>query len=734
MTRAGLAWASVTAFFCSVAFTAFVFLPSAGAQTTREGVLQETISDNFARQESTTTYSLRSGGRATTVLPTSPVSATTGDRVAVTGTMHEGELVGSFTKEQDLTPEAELVAPRKVAVLLIKFPGDAAQPWPLGKTREEVFTGEMSANTFFQEESYGRIALAGKVSPEGDVFGWFTLHPPTGGCEPETWDVEAREAAEDAGISLTGYDHIVYVSTFQLSCPWLGLASLGGGTANINGTLGGVHVISHELGHNLLLNHAGSWSCTKGGARVQISDSCVTSEYGDVFDVMGNVGTRHSSAWNLRKLGVISLANNIETVTADGTYALKAALTATPAPKVLRIARANSPPGGIVSWYYLEIRQMGGLFENVNDATMDGVSIRATAEGSSPETLLIDCNPATATFADAPLPVGHTFSDGDVHVTVLSAGGGTASVSIGFGAFVDSEAPTAPTALSASQDATGVKLQWSASDDNVDVTRYVVFRDGSEIGTTPTTAFTDANATMGLHAYTVYAEDEAGNRSPGSAAKSVNVTPAPPSIPTYALTVRLGGGGSGNVGDGTGAIACPPTCTHSYAEGTQVTLAATPAPGSKFAGWLGGGCTGTGPCQITIGADRALTATFVKAPPAPTRLQIERVRSRVVRSGCATATALLPRVLDLSCAKLEVAVGGTISGRARGVVGVDVSAHFHGRRVSATKNARIVRGHWRALLVLAGAERTRKAGIYVTARFKGSPGVRSGYAERRVVP
>jgi hypothetical protein len=732
-TRAAFAWTLATAFFFSVACTAFVFPPSAEAQTTREGVLRETIADSFVRNESTTTYSLLSGGAATTVVPTSPVAATTGDRVAVTGTMHEGELVGSLAKEQDLTPEAELVAPRKVAVLLIKFPGDPAQPWPLAQTREEVFTGQKSANTFFQEESFGKIALAGEVNPDGDVFGWFTLNAPTSGCDTETWDAEAREAAEGAGISFSGYDHIVYVSTFQPSCPWLGLATLGGGTANINGTSGGVHVISHELGHNLNLNHAGSWSCTKGGVRVPISNSCVASEYGDVFDVMGNVSTRHSSAWNLRRLGVISLANNIETVSADGTYTLKATLTATPAPKVLRIARADSPPGGLLSWYYLEIRQMGGLFENVDDATMDGVSIRATAEGSSPETLLIDCNPATTTFADAPLPVGHTFSDGDVHITVLSAGGGTASVSVGFGAFTDSEAPTAPTGLSASQDATGVKLQWSASEDNVGVTRYVVFRDGSEIGTTPITAFTDANAAVGLHAYTVYADDEAGNRSPESAPKvfSVADTEAPtvptapadppagqekaaPGVPAYSLTVRLGGGGSGSVGDGTGAIACPPTCSHSYAEGTRVALAATPAPGSKFAGWLGGGCAGAGACQLTIGTDRALTATFVKAPPARAGLRIGRVRSRAVRSN------------------LEVAVGGTIAGRARGVV--DVSAHLPRRRVSATESARIAHGSWQALLVLPGSALADGARIDVTARFKGSPGVRSDHTERRAVP
>jgi hypothetical protein len=317
--------------------------PLAGAQITREGILRATISENFARHESKTTYSLRSGGKATPLIPTAPVSASTGDRVEATGTMHEGRLVGQVTQVQDLTPEADLVEPRKVAVLLIRFPGDAAQPWSLERARREVFTGERSANAFLEEESWGRIALAGKASEEGDVFGWYTVNAPSG-CEEETWNAEARAAAESEGISLAGYDHIIYMSTFQLSCTWLGRASLGGGTVSINGTFGGSQVIAHELGHNLSMRHAGSWTCSKGGARVPVSSSCVTSEYGDPFDVMGNLGMRHSSAWNLRIFGLVRLADgSVETVNSDGTYTLQSALNPSPEPHVLRIARADSP-------------------------------------------------------------------------------------------------------------------------------------------------------------------------------------------------------------------------------------------------------------------------------------------------------------------------------------------------------------------------------------------------------
>ena len=76
---------------------------------------------------------------------------------------------------------------------------------------------------------------------------------------------------------------------------------------------------------------------------------------------------------------------------------------------------------------------------------------------------------------------------------------------------------------------------------------------------------------------------------------------------TYALTVTRGGTGSGTVAGGT--ISCGTTCTATYASGTTVTLTATPAAGSRFAGWSGA-CTGTGSCVLGMTANRSVVATF----------------------------------------------------------------------------------------------------------------------------
>ena len=59
---------------------------------------------------------------------------------------------------------------------------------------------------------------------------------------------------------------------------------------------------------------------------------------------------------------------------------------------------------------------------------------------------------------------------------------------------------------------------------------------------------------------------------------------------------------------------CGTICSHDYEDGTAMVLIATPVAGSTFAGWSGGGCSGTGRCQIAINADTNVTATF-EGPP-----------------------------------------------------------------------------------------------------------------------
>jgi hypothetical protein len=84
----------------------------------------------------------------------------------------------------------------------------------------------------------------------------------------------------------------------------------------------------------------------------------------------------------------------------------------------------------------------------------------------------------------------------------------------------------------------------------------------------------------------------------------------PPPPTTHTLTVSKPGSGSGTVTSSPAGISCGSACSHPFNAGTAVTLTATAAAGSTFAGWSGGGCSGAGVCKVTLSGDATVTATF----------------------------------------------------------------------------------------------------------------------------
>ncbi len=125
---------------------------------------------------------------------------------------------------------------------------------------------------------------------------------------------------------------------------------------------------------------------------------------------------------------------------------------------------------------------------------------------------------------------------------------------------------------------------------------------------TPATVCTSTgNAVKGIAAGTcTIAANQAGNGSYVAAAQrtqTINVTGS-----TYTLNTFTSGTGAGTISGNT---------TSGYSSGTKVILTATSASNSTFAGWSGGGCSGTGPCTVIMTANTSVTASFTLIPALP---------------------------------------------------------------------------------------------------------------------
>jgi chitodextrinase len=96
------------------------------------------------------------------------------------------------------------------------------------------------------------------------------------------------------------------------------------------------------------------------------------------------------------------------------------------------------------------------------------------------------------------------------------------------GGTADTQAPTAPASLTAgSITQTTFTLSWTASTDNVGVTGYEIYQNGTLKGTSTTTSYNVTGLTAATtYSFTVKAKDAAGNVSAASAAKSVTTLSA----------------------------------------------------------------------------------------------------------------------------------------------------------------------------------------------------------------
>jgi hypothetical protein len=154
-----------------------------------------------------------------------------------------------------------------------------------------------------------------------------------------------------------------------------------------------------------------------------------------------------------------------------------------------------------------------------------------------------------------------------------------------------------------------------------------------------------------------------------TAARSVTATFNNSPVTTYALAVQKSGTGSGTVTSTPAGVNCGTACAPSFDSGTSVTLTATAAAGSAFAGWSGD-CSGTSlTCSLTMTAARTVTATFNTSPVQTFALTLTKagtgsgtVTSTPTGINCGTACSAAYNASTVVTLTAAAASGSTFAG------------------------------------------------------------------------
>jgi hypothetical protein len=219
----------------------------------------------------------------------------------------------------------------------------------------------------------------------------------------------------------------------SLSCGWSGFAMVGGRDSWNNASLD-LRTVTHEVGHNLGLQHARMLAC----AGTTVGGTCSSSEYGHMIDMMGR-GTGHFHPYQKERLGWVGsgTAAPITTVESSGTYVIAPYAVNNGGNKALRILRSTDS-NGRRSWYYLEFRRPIGfdafMTQYTNSNLAQGPIFTLNNESDSRENYQLDMNPSTTSFGDSALAAGQSYTDlvAGVAITTLSADSTGTVVSVNF--------------------------------------------------------------------------------------------------------------------------------------------------------------------------------------------------------------------------------------------------------------------------------------------------------------
>lgn len=367
------------------------------ARETVEGVLRARVEDDFAGHRSRTRWSLETAGARFEVFFRDGVPRPSAVPVTLRGVRVGDRIAASFAsavsaaglpngRPRTVAPQCTTTGAQQIAVLAVTTPSNPS--FPAGFTpaalQREFFgasTGSLasdSLNSYWQEASYGRTSALGQVIGPLALNRDFT-------CDQLEDLLTAAVAAADSSLDFTRFSRVAVVFPAGV-CTTEAFGSIGGagsigcqsvvspskGTLSASAAWFPVHPlqpmslwlgdVTHELGHNLGLNHASAESF--GGAPLGApGDPGATAEYGDPASPMGQTW----ASWNgMPAIGQYSAAHKsnllnwlppggYQEVRSSGAFTL-APLEAPDGLRALRVLR-DAPTN---SWLWLEYRQPAG--------------------------------------------------------------------------------------------------------------------------------------------------------------------------------------------------------------------------------------------------------------------------------------------------------------------------------------------------------------------------------------
>jgi MYXO-CTERM domain-containing protein len=308
---------------------------------------------------------------------------------------------------------------RDTLIVLIGFADDENTYDPVAM-HDGVFDDDSGTDALYREASRGKMWLGGIDDPEGDV--WGPYEAPTDGCSTLTYSevsALALDAAELDGVDVDAYQHRIYSFPPVDSCPGGGI---GGGNQVWVFGITPQYIwdwVGHEAAHGFGFGHASSYDdCTVAGDPITIGGACSHNEYGDPTDIQGRRNFQFSS-WHMERAGWLE-PENVAVLDASERIVLVPIETESDQVQSLRVPREENEAEG--EFFHFEYRQPIGFDEGLEASLTNGILIRTVVDpdgGGNPH--LLDMTPETADNIDAALPVGSSFEDGNVRVTLVEA-------------------------------------------------------------------------------------------------------------------------------------------------------------------------------------------------------------------------------------------------------------------------------------------------------------------------